>query len=101
MIRQLLPVLDLLMYTSIISHNTISNDDIAVYKQICEVYKFEIIQRQFEDSEEQQEFRDVLLRMREGESSINNWKILSTRFEEKLNRTERDGFSEATSLLTT
>src|ERR1700722_12200396 len=99
--RQLPPVLDLPMYANNILHNTISNDGIAVYKQIREVYKLDIVQRQSGDSEEQREFRDILLRMREGNSSISDWQILSTRFEEKLNQIERNRFSHAVSLLTT
>ncbi len=98
---QLPPVLDLPMYATNVSHDTKSNDGITAYKQFREVYKLDIVQRQSGETEEQQSFRDILLRLREGESSLNDWQSLSSRFEEKLNRAERDRFSDAVSILTT
>ncbi len=72
--RQLPPVLDLPMYTTDASRDTISNDGIASYLQFREVYKLEKIQRQSGDSIEQQRFRKILLRLREGENSLDDWK---------------------------
>jgi ATP-dependent DNA helicase PIF1 len=69
---QLPPVLDLPMYTTNTSQATISNNRIASYKQFWEVYKLEKIQRQSENSEEQQCFRKILLRLREGESTLDD-----------------------------
>ena len=98
---QLPPVLDVPMYSTNISRDGLSNYRIATYKFFSEVYKLDIIQRQSGDSEVQQEFRDILLRLCDGESSLNDWKTLTTRFEENLNQDERDSFSDAISILTT
>ena len=62
---QFSPVLDLPMYANNISHDTISNDGIASYKNFWEVYKLDVIQRQSGDSEEQKSFREILLRLRD------------------------------------
>ncbi|CAB4427786.1 unnamed protein product [Rhizophagus irregularis] len=78
-----------------------SNKGIAAYKHIKEVFKLDVILRQTGNSNEQKEFCDILLRMRNGESSLDDWKILSTRFEENLNQQERERFSDAVFLLTT
>ena len=98
--RQLPPVLDLPMYTNNISQDTNSNKGIGTYKDIREVYELDIVQRQSGESEDQRVFRDILLRLREGESNLNDWKILAKRFEEKLTQTERDEFSDTVFLLT-
>ena len=42
---QLLPVLDLPMYATNLSHDIISNNGIASYKNFWEVYKLDVIQR--------------------------------------------------------
>jgi ATP-dependent exoDNAse (exonuclease V) alpha subunit len=97
---QLPPVLDFPMYANNVSHDTTSNDGIASYKSFREVYKLDIVQRQSGDSEEQQGFRELLLRLRNGDSSLNDWEKLSTRFEGKLNRIERDRFLDAVFILT-
>ncbi|GET49957.1 hypothetical protein RhiirA5_433777 [Rhizophagus irregularis] len=65
---QLPPVLDLPMNDGI-QGDALSNDGFAAYKQFREVYKLEAIQRQFGDSAEQK-FREILSRMRDGESTI-------------------------------
>ena len=64
------------------------------------MYKLEKIQWQSGDSIEQQRFREILLRLREGENSLDDWKQLTTRFEENLNRIERERFSDAVFILT-
>ena len=66
----------------------LSNSGLAVYKQFKEAYKLETIQRQSGNSKEQQEFRNILLRICNGESSIEDWKILTTRIEDKFNMIE-------------
>ncbi|EXX53022.1 ATP-dependent DNA helicase PIF1-like [Rhizophagus irregularis DAOM 181602=DAOM 197198] len=66
---------------------------IAVYKQIKEVYELDVIQQQ--SGNDQQGFREILLRLRDGKSTLNDWNILSSRFEENLNRAERDRFQDA------
>ncbi|PKC52120.1 hypothetical protein RhiirA1_356170, partial [Rhizophagus irregularis] len=73
---------------------------LAVYKKFGEVYKLETIQRQSGNSKEQQEFRNILLRMRNRESTIDHWKILTTRIEDKIGITDRNSFSDALVLLT-
>src|SRR5437764_208575 len=99
--RQLPPVLDFPMYAKNISHDTRSNDGMVAYKEFREVYKLVIVQRQSGESEDQRAFRDILLRLREGDSSLIDWQRLSTRFEGNLNQAERDRFSDAVSILTT
>ncbi|CAG8778029.1 10256_t:CDS:2, partial [Racocetra fulgida] len=58
--------------------NSLSNNGIVAYKHFHEMYKLNIMQRQSGDSEEQQEFRDILLRLRNRESTIADWRTLST-----------------------
>ncbi|CAB4412397.1 unnamed protein product [Rhizophagus irregularis] len=98
---QLPPVLDVPMFSKNTSVDGNSNKGIAAYKHIREVFKLDVILRQTGNSNEQKEFRDILLRMRDRESSLDDWKILSTRFEENLNQQERERFSDAVFLLTT
>ena len=81
--NQLSPVLDLPMYNDA-KRDSLSNSGIAAYKHFKEVYKLEIAQRQLENSKEQQEFRNILLRLHNGKSTIDDWKILTTRIEDKL-----------------
>ena len=88
------------MYTNDISQDTLSNNGIASYKHFSKAYKLNIVQRQSGDSKEQQIFRDILLRMRDGECILNDWIILTTRFEDKLSINERKEFSEAVHILT-
>src|SRR6266498_2828693 len=96
---QLPPVLDLLMYAS--SHGgLLSNDGYAVYQQFREAYRFDVIEHQSENSEEQQNFREILSQLRNGESTLTDWKRLISRLEDKLPRIECDRFLEATSILT-
>jgi ATP-dependent DNA helicase PIF1 len=57
------------------------------------VYELDVIQRQSEN--EQQAFRDILLRLRDGESSLNDWNILTTRFKKNLSIEERHRFRDA------
>ena len=95
---QLPPVLDLPMYAST-QRDALLNDGFADYKQFREVYELDVIQRQSGNSEIQQKFREILLRMRNGESTIEDWKILNSRTEDKQSREERNRFSDATFIL--
>ena len=97
---QLPPVLDLPMYANNVSHNTTSNNGLASYKIFQEVYKLDVIQRQSGDSKDQKDFRGILLRLRDGDSTLDDWKKLSTRFEGKLNMIERNRFLDAVFILT-
>ena len=96
---QLPPVLDLPMYNDA-KQSSLSNSGIVAYKQFKEVYKLEIAQRQSGNSKEQQEFRNILLRLRNGDSTIDDWKILTTCIENKFNTIERKKFSDALFILT-
>lgn len=77
---QLPLVLDEPIYLQISRHDLLSNDGVISYKQFREVYKLNIIQRQSGDSEEQRNFRDILLRMCDGESTEDDWRIFAIRF---------------------
>ncbi len=59
--EQLPPVLDEPMYSQIPQHDTLSNDSITAYRQFQEVYKLDVIQRQSGDSDDQRNFRAILL----------------------------------------
>jgi hypothetical protein len=96
---QLPPVLDYPMYSDTKQDN-LSNGGLAIYKQFKEVYKLETVQRQSGNSKEQREFRDILIRLRNGDSTIRDWRVLTTRAEDKLNTIERDRFSGALFILT-
>ncbi|GBC48412.2 ATP-dependent DNA helicase PIF1 [Rhizophagus irregularis DAOM 181602=DAOM 197198] len=93
---QLAPVLDVPMFAT---NARSSSNVIAVYRQFKEVYELDIILRQ--SGNDQQGFRDILLRLRDGESTLNDWNILTSRFEENLNRAERDRFQDAVFIHTT
>ena len=97
---QLPPVLDLPMYTTNTSWDITSNDGIACYKQFREVYKLDVVQRQSGNSDTQKSFREILIRLRDGECTLDDWKRLTSRFEEKLSSIEKEGFKEEVSILT-
>ena len=92
---QLPPVLDLPMYVEKPSTDEMSNKGKAAYRNFSEVYKLSVIQRQSGESEEQRDFRDLLLRLREGESSLKDWETLTKRFEVNLSQSEQDRFKDA------
>ena len=75
--RQLLPVLNLLMYANNALNDIAFKNELAAYKQFTEVYKLNIVQQQSGESEEQQRFRDILLRLRNGDSSLADWNTLT------------------------
>ena len=72
---QLPPVLDLPVYAKIL-RGPLSNNGLAAYNLFKEVYKLDVIERQSGNSQKQQEFRDLLLRLRDGESTLADWMIL-------------------------
>ena len=96
---QLPPVLDLPVYSRD-SRDSLSNDGLAAYMVFNEVCRLGVVQRQSGSSLEQQEFRNLLLRLRDGESTIEDWKTLSERFEENITRSDRDRFKNAVFLST-
>ena len=59
---------------------SLSNDGITAYRQFREVHKLDIIQRQAEDSDDQRNFRSILLQLRDSKSTLDDWKVLATRF---------------------
>ena len=61
------------------------NEAIAIYQQFREVYQLAIVQRQLGDSDEQRNFRDLLLHLHNAESTEDDWKLLATRFFNALN----------------
>src|SRR5436190_19898849 len=81
---QIPPVLDFPMYTNDTSYSTASKNSLSAYKYFKEAYKLNVVQRQSGKSYEQRNFRDILLRLREGKSSLNDWRNLTRRFEENL-----------------
>ena len=74
---QLPPVLDLPMYANI-PRDPLSNNGLAAYSQFKEAYKLDVAQRQSGNTKEQQDFRDLLLQLRNEESVLDDWKVLST-----------------------
>src|SRR3954451_692592 len=95
---QLPPVLDLLVYVNI-PRDPLSNSGLAAYNLFKEVYKLDVIQRQSGNSQEQQDFRNLLLRLRNGKTTLDDWKALTTQFEGKQSRIELNRFSDATFIL--
>ncbi|RGB22365.1 hypothetical protein C1646_822580 [Rhizophagus diaphanus] len=75
------------MYVST-KQDALSDSSFAAYKQFKEAYKLNVIQRQSGNSKEQQDFRNILLRMRNEKSTIDDWRTFITRFEDNLSRTE-------------
>jgi hypothetical protein len=61
----------------------LSDDGFAAYRQFREAYKLEVIQRQSGDSEEQRNFREILLRLSNGELTKEDWGVLTSRVEDK------------------
>ena len=97
---QLPLVLDLPMYANNTKRDALSNSGLAIYKQFSEVYMLDIVQCQSGNSKEKQEFRNILLKLRNGESTIDDWRTLTIRIEDKLSRTELNRFSDAMYILT-
>ncbi len=88
------PVLDFFVYANT-SQDLLSNNGLAIYKLFQEVYELDVIQHQSGNSQKQHNFRNLLLWLRNEESTIDDWKILIMQFEGKLSRTEWDSFSDA------
>jgi len=96
---QLPSVFDLSIYADN-KQDALFNSNLAVYKQFKETYKLETIQHQLKNSKEQQEFRNILLKMHNKESSIEDWKILTIRIKDKFNMIKQNEFSNTLFLLT-
>ena len=68
---QLLPILNLPMYVNI-QRDALSNNGIAAYNLFREVYMLDVVQRQSGNSKKQRDFRDILLRLRNGDSTLDD-----------------------------
>ena len=95
---QLPPVCDIPMYVQTSRADPVSNNGRVIYAAFREVYKLEVIQRQAGDSEDQQAFRDLLLRLRNGLSTVNDWNLLKARVSSLIPTVERHTFANATRL---
>lgn len=74
---QLPPVCDLPMYSrDPCAADHLSEDGRIAYSQFQEAYKLEAVQRQIGNSDEQRQFRDLLFRLRDGESTQSDWELL-------------------------
>ncbi|GBC46555.2 ATP-dependent DNA helicase PIF1-like [Rhizophagus irregularis DAOM 181602=DAOM 197198] len=91
---QLLLVIDEPIYSKKPRHDSLSNDGMNVYNQFREVYWLDAVCHQSGNSPEQRLFRDILMRLRDGESTIDNWRILATRFDNS-STTENNQFMDA------
>jgi hypothetical protein len=98
---QLPPVLDEPMYSQFPHRDLVSSDGIVAYAQFREVYKLDIVQCQSGNLEEQCNFRSLLLRLHDGESTEDDWKLLATRFSGSSNvlTSGRNHFSNATCIM--
>ena len=70
---QIPSVLDIPMYANDEPKDKASEKGSAAYKQFNEAYELDVVQRQSGDSNEQQDFRDILLRLRECDGSLSDW----------------------------
>ena len=75
---QLPPVADKPLYHAIPA-NSIGKQGYLTYQMFDKVVKLNINQRVQGDSPEQIEFRELLLRLRKGESTVSDWRLLLTR----------------------
>jgi hypothetical protein len=75
---QLPPVADKPLYHSKPS-NAVGKQGYQAYHMFDKVIKFAVNQRVQGMSSEQVKFRDLLLRLRKGESTVNDWELLLTR----------------------
>jgi hypothetical protein len=73
----------------------LSEDGCNAYSQFREVYKLTAVQRQIGTSEKQCQFRNLLSRLRNGESTLSDWELLMMRFPEKLPKPEQEKFSNS------
>ena len=69
---QLPPVIDEPMYAKKLKRDSLSNDGINLYNQFREVYHLNTVRRQSGNSPEQHHFRNILMRLRDGESTIDD-----------------------------
>lgn len=92
---QLPPVADKPLYHAIPT-NSIGEQGYLTYKMFDKVVKLNVNQRVQGDNPEQTQFRELLLRLRKGESTLDDWKLLLTR--QPTNVDNLVEFSDATRL---
>jgi len=73
-------VLDEPIYAKNIRHDSLSNDDMKIYSLFRKIYQLNVIQWQSEDSFKQYQFRDILMRLHDRDSTLDDWKTLSNHF---------------------
>ena len=75
---QLPPVMDLPLYTTV-SRTELSDLGSAAYRCFDRVVVLDQVMRQAGQDLEQEIFRNLLLRLRNGESTVSDWKLLMSR----------------------
>ncbi|CAG8522608.1 20737_t:CDS:2, partial [Racocetra persica] len=96
---QLLLVFDLPIYANNSLQDQISSNSLKAYKYFREVYILNVIEYQSGESEEQQNFRNILMRLYNKKFILSNWEKLTVQLEDKFNRAEHNQFSEAIHIL--
>ena len=76
---QLPPVADKPLYHAKLSTNKVNKDIYQAYHMFDNVVKLTVNQHVQGLTPEQVQFRDLLLRLRKGESTVDDWKLLLTR----------------------
>ncbi len=69
---QLPPVMDDAMYMQNLRRDPLSNNGMSAYKQFQEVYNLDVVQHQSGNLEDQRHFRNILLRLHDGETTIDD-----------------------------
>ena len=92
---QLPPVADKPLYHAIPT-NGIGEQGYLTYKMFDNIVKLNVNQRVQGDNPEQTRFRELLLRLRKGESTVDDWKLLLTR--QPSNVDNLSAFEDATRL---
>jgi len=77
----------------VLRRNSLSNDGMKVYSLFREVYQLDIICSQSGHSIEQRQFRDILMRLRDGDSTLDDWRTLKSCFKGTLS--DDSQFSDA------
>ena len=98
-LRQLPPVLDAALYST--GECSVDNYGVLAYRQFNRVVKLSISHRQAGNDEEQILFRNILERLSQGNSTVEDWQHLMTRTKINVSEEEWRLFDEALRLFTT
>ncbi|PKY57381.1 hypothetical protein RhiirA4_509804 [Rhizophagus irregularis] len=82
------------MYSKKPRHDSLSNNSMNVYNQFQEVYQLDTVRHQSGNSPEQRLFKDILMQLYDGVSTIDDWKILAICFNNS-STTENNQFMNA------